>query len=81
MGDTSANGGNAYTTKASHEDTSHQTICSLFLGPQAENFDYFKENVITILKEQRDARLNYFPEDGVVYLFFNISYSLCGFQF
>ncbi|KAL8926496.1 MAG: hypothetical protein Q9172_001746 [Xanthocarpia lactea] len=56
--------GNAYTSKNSEDDESHQMISSLFLGPHAENYEYFKSNIITILEATRDARLNYFPEDG-----------------
>ena len=47
------------------EDESHQAISSYFLGPRAENFEYFKKNVLEILEGQRDARLDYFPRDGV----------------
>lgn len=57
--------GNAYTTKEPENDESHQMISSLFLGPHAENYDYFKDNIISILEYTRDARLHYFPEDGV----------------
>ncbi|KAL8729997.1 MAG: hypothetical protein Q9166_004320 [cf. Caloplaca sp. 2 TL-2023] len=56
--------GNLYTTKAPEDDESHQMISSLFLGPHAENYEYFKSNIIAILEATRDARLNYFPEDG-----------------
>ncbi|KAL8638359.1 MAG: hypothetical protein Q9228_004485 [Teloschistes exilis] len=55
---------NIYTTKAPEDDESHQMISSLFLGPHAENYEYFKKNVISILEVTRDARRNYFPEDG-----------------
>lgn len=57
--------GNIYTSKAPEDDESHQMISSLFLGPHAENYEYFKSNIIAILETTRDARLNYFPEDGV----------------
>lgn len=57
--------GNLYTSKAPEDDESHQMISSLFLGPHAENYEYFKSNIIAILEYTRDARLNYFPEDGV----------------
>lgn len=57
--------GNIYTSKAPEDDESHQMISSLFLGPHAENYEYFKSNIIAILEATRDARLNYFPEDGV----------------
>ncbi|KAL8934252.1 MAG: hypothetical protein Q9216_005994, partial [Gyalolechia sp. 2 TL-2023] len=56
--------GISYTTKNSEDDESHQMISSLFLGPHAENYEYFKSNIIAILEYTRDARLNYFPEDG-----------------
>ncbi|KAL8918120.1 MAG: hypothetical protein Q9208_007562 [Pyrenodesmia sp. 3 TL-2023] len=56
--------GNLYTSKAPEDDESHQMISSLFLGPHAENYEYFKSNINAILEYTRDARLNYFPEDG-----------------
>ncbi|KAL8682657.1 MAG: hypothetical protein Q9186_001344 [Xanthomendoza sp. 1 TL-2023] len=56
--------GNMYTTKAPEDDESHQMISSLFLGPHAENYEYFKRNIITILETTRDARLKYYPDDG-----------------
>ncbi|KAL9602441.1 MAG: hypothetical protein Q9219_001865 [cf. Caloplaca sp. 3 TL-2023] len=56
--------GLSYATKKPEDDESHQMISSLFLGPHAENYEYFKSNVISILEYTRDARLNYFPEDG-----------------
>ncbi|KAK4693691.1 hypothetical protein P7C71_g3756, partial [Lecanoromycetidae sp. Uapishka_2] len=46
------------------EDESHQAISSYFLGPKAENYEYFKQNILTILDGQRDARLDYYPRDG-----------------
>lgn len=46
-------------------DLSHQAISAYFIGPQAENLDLFQENIKTILDELRDARLKYFPGDGV----------------
>lgn len=57
--------GNIYTTKESSEDVSHQIISSLFLGPQAENMDYFKKNVTAILDAQAASRKSYCPGDGV----------------
>ena len=54
-----------YTKKSSEEDESHQKISSFFLGPRAENYDYFKSNIIAILEEHQDSRLDYFPRDGV----------------
>jgi len=59
--------GNLNTSEPSQDDISHQTISSYFLGPQAENFRYFRDNITTILDEQQDARLNYYPQDGVQY--------------
>ncbi|KAL8834411.1 MAG: hypothetical protein Q9176_007498 [Flavoplaca citrina] len=56
--------GNLYTSKAPEDDESHQMISSLFLGPHAENYEYFKSNIIAILEATRNARLNYFPDDG-----------------
>ena len=47
------------------EDESHQIISSYFLGPKAENYEFFKKNIIEILDGQKDARLDYFPRDGV----------------
>ncbi|KAI3338448.1 pyridoxal-dependent decarboxylase domain-containing protein [Ustulina deusta] len=54
----------AYNSTATYEDVSHQIISSYFIGPQAENLPYFKENIDIILDELRKARVNYFPEDG-----------------
>ncbi|KAL9099527.1 MAG: hypothetical protein Q9163_004987 [Psora crenata] len=46
------------------DDESHQKISSYFLGPKAENYEWFKKNLLEILDSQRDARLDYFPKDG-----------------
>ena len=54
-----------YHSKPAEEDVSHQKISSFFLGPQAENYDFFKSNIIAILEEHQDSRHNYFPKDGV----------------
>ncbi|KAK8120714.1 pyridoxal-dependent decarboxylase conserved domain protein [Apiospora kogelbergensis] len=54
----------AYNTTATHEDKSHQIISSYFIGPQAENLGYFKENIHAILEELEKARRSYFPGDG-----------------
>ncbi|KAK6216154.1 hypothetical protein LQW54_003728 [Pestalotiopsis sp. IQ-011] len=43
---------------------SHQIISSYFIGPQAENLQYFENNIHTILEELRLARNKYYPEDG-----------------
>ena len=56
---------NVYNDIAPDEDESHQAISSYFLGPRAENYEYFKKNILEILDGQRDARLDYFPRDGV----------------
>ena len=56
---------NIYTDVEPEEDESHQTISSYFLGPRAENYEYFKKNILEILEGHRDARLDYFPKDGV----------------
>ncbi|KAF2702797.1 pyridoxal-dependent decarboxylase domain protein [Pleomassaria siparia CBS 279.74] len=58
---------NSFTHGASHNsegDKSHQAISSYFLGPQAENLDFFKKNIDVILEESRKARVNYYPGDG-----------------
>lgn len=55
----------AYNSTATYEDVSHQVISSYFIGPQAENLPYFKQNIDIILEELEKARKNYFPEDGV----------------
>ena len=54
-----------YNDVAPEEDESHQAISSYFLGPKAENFEYFEKNILEILEGQRNARLDYFPRDGV----------------
>ncbi|KAI0407849.1 pyridoxal-dependent decarboxylase domain-containing protein [Xylaria palmicola] len=54
----------AYNYTATHEDVSHQVISSYFIGPQAENLPYFRENIHIILDELERARKNYFPQDG-----------------
>ncbi|KAK7710458.1 hypothetical protein SLS57_008424 [Botryosphaeria dothidea] len=59
--------GNVFTSGASKksvEDVSHQAISSYFIGPQAENLTYFKDNINTILDRLKETRVNYFPEDG-----------------
>ncbi|KAF2146332.1 uncharacterized protein K452DRAFT_355737 [Aplosporella prunicola CBS 121167] len=59
--------GNVFTSgaaKQSHEDVSHQAISSYFIGPQAENLSYFKDNLDAILEEVRKARARYYPSDG-----------------
>ena len=53
-----------YNSIDSAEDESHQIISSYFLGPKAENYDFFQKRLNDILEAQRDARLDYFPKDG-----------------
>jgi 5-formaminoimidazole-4-carboxamide-1-beta-D-ribofuranosyl 5'-monophosphate synthetase len=49
------------------EDLTHQAISSYFIGPQAENMRYFKDNIQTILRELEDARKRYqFEGDQVI---------------
>lgn len=55
----------AWTNSQPNEDVSHQIISSYFIGPQAENLPFFERNIHIILKELRQARHKYFPEDGV----------------
>lgn len=54
-----------YNSIAPEEDESHQAISSYFLGPKAENYNFFMKNIVEILEAHRDARLDYFPRDGV----------------
>jgi hypothetical protein len=56
---------NIYNAVDPIEDVSHQIISSYFLGPKAENYEWFKKALIEVLDGQRDARLDYFPRDGV----------------
>jgi hypothetical protein len=56
---------NAWRANGDVGDISHQIISSYFIGPQAENLDYFKANIHNILEELRNGRLNYYPQDGV----------------
>ena len=58
-----------YNDIAPEEDESHQQISSYFLGPKAENYEFFKKNILEILEGQKEARLDYFPRDGVCCLF------------
>ncbi|KAL4947125.1 pyridoxal phosphate-dependent transferase [Aspergillus filifer] len=43
-------------------DVTHQAISSYFIGPEAENIDEFKANIMTVLNELEKARKNYFPQ-------------------
>lgn len=70
-------GNDVYTTNTPYGDKSHEAISSWFIGPQAENYEYFKRNVITILEGQRYARQSYSPDDGVS-LQIKLSYSSLG---
>lgn len=56
---------NAYNKDDLLEDESHQVVSSYFMGPKAENFEWFKKALIEVLEAQRDARLDYYPRDGV----------------
>ncbi|KAJ4361497.1 hypothetical protein N0V95_001834 [Ascochyta clinopodiicola] len=59
--------GNTFTSGASKksvEDESHQAISSYFIGPQAENLEFFKKNLDVILEQLRLSRVSYFPQDG-----------------
>ena len=47
------------------DDETHQRISSYFLGPKAENWEFLLKNILVILEGQRDARLDYYPKDGV----------------
>lgn len=44
----------------------HQIISSYFIGPKAENLEFFKRNVNRIFDELRDTRLNYHKSDKVI---------------
>ncbi|KAK8085300.1 pyridoxal-dependent decarboxylase conserved domain protein [Apiospora hydei] len=57
-------GNTSYNMTATHEDKSHQIISSYFIGPQAENLGYFRDNIRVILNELESARHDYFPGDG-----------------
>ncbi|KAI1269383.1 pyridoxal-dependent decarboxylase domain-containing protein [Xylariaceae sp. FL1019] len=50
--------------EATLDDKSHQIISSYFIGPQAENLPFFRDNISIILDELESARTKYFPEDG-----------------
>ncbi len=65
---------NIYTDVEPEDDESHQAVSSYFLGPKAENYEYFKRNILEILEGQRDARLDYFPKDGVGRRISSLSY-------
>jgi hypothetical protein len=43
----------------------HNSACAWFLGPKAENADYFKMSVDTILNDVIQFRRNFAPEDEV----------------
>jgi hypothetical protein len=48
-----------------HIDAQHKAIGAYFLGPQAENYDYYKELINLIVNDHREARQAYHSEDGV----------------
>lgn len=62
----------AIFTMSDHGDLTHQAISSYFIGPQAENLGYFKDNISTILQELEDARKKYKFEGD------QVPFSLCG---
>jgi hypothetical protein len=43
----------------------HNAACAWFLGPKAENADYFKMHVETILNDVAQCRRNFAPDDEV----------------
>jgi hypothetical protein len=47
----------------------HNAACAWFLGPKAENADYFKKYVETILNDVVQCRRNFSPEDEVCFCF------------
>jgi hypothetical protein len=49
-----------------HIDAQHKAIGEYFLGPQAENYGYFKELIEPIINDHRVARQAYHPDDGVL---------------
>jgi hypothetical protein len=56
-----------YPKASSDEDNAqHQAVGAWFLGPQAENFDWFKSCINSVIDEQRRARTSYYPTDGVL---------------
>lgn len=59
---------NIYNEVAPEEDESHQAISLYFLGPRAENYEYFKKNMLEILEGQRDGWTT-FQEMGLVIAF------------
>jgi hypothetical protein len=46
----------------------HDAACAWFLGPKAENADYFMMSVDTILNDVIQCRRNFAPEDEVCVL-------------
>ena len=62
---TSANAVTNGTTADTAQDVTHQSTSSYFIGPLCENMPFFRRNVETILREVENARMAYFPEDGV----------------
>jgi hypothetical protein len=58
----------------------HGAACAWFLGPKAENADYFKISVETILNDVIQCRRNFAPEDEVCFRLVDDSrclFSLC----
>lgn len=64
--------GNVFTSGASepsHEKSSYKAISSYFIGPQAENIELFKDHINVLLDQMVKTRKNYFPGDGVSFIF------------
>ena len=43
----------------------HEAVSAWFLGPQAENADILTGLFTQLVNLQKEARLTYYPEDGV----------------
>ncbi|KAK6499882.1 hypothetical protein TWF481_010239 [Arthrobotrys musiformis] len=48
--------------KTQYEDR-HPVVASWFLGPRAENFRYLAQAFLQVLHDQKEARINLFPDD------------------
>ncbi|KAL2864761.1 pyridoxal phosphate-dependent decarboxylase family protein [Aspergillus lucknowensis] len=46
-----------------YDETVHQRVSSFFLGPRAENMDFFAQNIMSILENHAKARKAYIPHD------------------
>ena len=54
------------------DNSSHEAIASWFLGPKAENYLFMQEAFDRIVKDLRQARLDFHPEDGVRFKIYSI---------